>query len=172
MTLTAATILVIGPPGAGKTTAVENANLLRSQHGFTPFVTMDLNVVVREMGRRLEPALRDADISTIREALRRISGTAGDATFVEFGRACAEVFRALLPTEFPLVVDVGTGFIDESLFDKWMEVCPTIAIIGSPRECFDRRQVRGGAPNETFEDYETREFDAKFQSRWNRAEQV
>lgn len=152
-----APILLLGPSAIGKTTAIKYA-MKRIKH--VHFVVLDN--IVHKKAREAGLIDKKENLNALIDALDRDR----DRLF-EYGMQALDEFM-LTHQEWPVVVDVGTGFLDGSHSLEWVISKPSLAITAEPSVAYDRfRKAR--KLDVSYEQYSTTQFSKKRLACYNSA---
>ena len=120
-------ILILGPSGIGKTTATKNA-MKHLKH--VRFVVLD-NIAHR--------AARESGLIDKKDNLNALISALGKDRnrFFDYGMQALHTFMGA-HTASPVVVDVGTGFLDSNRSLGWITNKPSLAITAESAIAYDR----------------------------------
>ncbi|WP_257292323.1 AAA family ATPase [Endozoicomonas sp. ONNA1] len=153
-------ILLLGPSGIGKTTVSKYAmKAVKNAH----FIVLD-NIVHKQA--------RDSGLIDKKEDLNAlIKFFENDRDrFVNYGLNVLEEHMKASDNQ-PIIVDVGTGFLDAKHSLEWVSSCKSLSIMATPAVAYDRfRKAR--KLDISFEQYMTTQFSPKRIALYNSADVV
>jgi shikimate kinase len=137
-------ILIFGPSGVGKSTAIQYARQV-----LTGVVFLPLDHLARQRGLERELIGRDQGIC---ELLDRV----GADRLLELAiEATTSLWENRI--QRPVVIDVGAGFLDAAAVGKWLSGHTTIVFFAEPALVYDRMRAARG-DQRTLAQYRSREF--------------
>ena len=142
-------ILLLGPSAIGKTTAIKYA-MKMIEH--VNFVVLDN--ITHKKAREAGLIDKKENLNALINALDRDRDR-----FFEYGMQALDEFM-MAHQEQPVVVDVGTGFLDGSQSLNWVVSKPSVAITAEAPVAYDRfRKARN--LDISYEQYSTTQFSRK-----------
>ena len=142
-------ILLLGPSAIGKTTVIKYSMKMIKHINFVV-----LDNIVHKKAREAGLIDKKENLNALINALDRDRNR-----FFEYGMLALDEFMASHQGR-PVVVDVGTGFLDGSLSLEWVVSKPSLAITAEPAAAYDRfRKAR--KLDISYEQYTTTQYSKR-----------
>lgn len=140
-------VLLFGPSGIGKSTAIKFANERIQGVIFEP-----LDALTKQLGRELKFIREDQGIRELQRAINNPD------KFLELGIQAVNRLVANNPSQ-TVVIDVGAGFLDGSRISDWIANNISVVLCASSQVAYERIQTNRN-DTRTFDEYREQEFAA------------
>jgi shikimate kinase len=140
-------VLLLGPSGIGKSTAMESAKRIVLKTAF-----VDLDQLAENRGR-MQGLIGPG------ESAEKLLVSKGPNAFLQFGIDAASEFTARA-VEHAVVIDVGAGFLAADQIGAWLNQHASVAFMSPMPVAYERMKLRRPSDPRRFGDYVAQEFSA------------